>query len=303
MMKTTMKAVILIITLVSAKAIHVSRTSRNWFETEEDPVELLVFNFQDEKSPVTSSLIHSKNDAILFDAQFGLNHANTVVSYLRDANIKPGLVIITSGDPDYYFGLQTVLEAFPFVDIVASPRVVNWINQTKDQKLATWGPELVPYAPTELYVPNTIDRDTYYLDNRKEIQLMEINSPEAYVWIPENKVILGGNAIYWEVHVWVVNSRTPETRAYWRQVLRQMLALEPRVVIPGHWIGERPIFGDEPIRFTLQYLEIFEEALERNNYRNSTAVIAYMKERYPNLALEDFLELSAKVLTGEPAVF
>lgn len=72
--------------------------------------------------------------------------------------------------------------------------------------------------------------------------------------------------------------------------------LKPLTVIPGHYLGERPK-GDLAIKFTIDYLEKFEKALE--NHKDSNDVIKTMVAAYPQLAEKSSLELSAKVNTGE----
>ncbi|XP_065219808.1 uncharacterized protein LOC135845267 [Planococcus citri] len=294
-MKLVMKAVILIMTLVSARA---------YVETvfEENSLKMVSINFQEDAIfPVTSTLLYSKTSAILFDAQFSLKEAEKLVNIIKETQTTPTSIIITCGDPDYYFGLEAIVKAYSSVrvEILASSKVVNHINQTKDAKLKTWAPQLGNTAPDKLYVPKPIDTLTFYFDNTKQIQMMEIDSYAAYVWIPENKIILGGVGISWNIHVWAADTQTLEMRLNWRQVLQKMIELQPKSVIPGHFIGERPLVGDEAIRFTLRYLESLEEVLKQNNYENSAAVISSMKAKYPNLGEESNLELSAKVLTGE----
>ena len=75
-----------------------------------------------------------------------------------------------------------------------------------------------------------------------------------------------------------------------------MAALHPQQVIPGHYLGTPPA-GDRAITFTRDYLQQFEQALKA--HKDSAGVIAEMKQRWPNLAEESSLELSAKVNTGE----
>ena len=46
-------------------------------------------------------------------------------------------IVITSGDPDFYFGLQPLVKAFPNAKVVATQQVVDHIRATKDAKLAS----------------------------------------------------------------------------------------------------------------------------------------------------------------------
>jgi hypothetical protein len=116
------------------------------------------------------------------------------------------------------------------------------------------------------------------------------------VWIPANKAILGGTGVASGIHVWTADTQTPVIRQQWRNVLSEMQKLQPKQVIPGHYLGERPA-GDEAITFTLNYLQTCEKALQQ--HKGSAQVIETMKAAYPHLPEESSLDLSAKVNTGE----
>ncbi|MEK7740324.1 MAG: MBL fold metallo-hydrolase, partial [Pseudomonadota bacterium] len=92
------------------------------------------------------------------------------------------------------------------------------------------------------------------------------------------------------------DAQTEKERNEWRKTLKQMNRLNPRAVIPGHYIGDIPT-GTQAIDFTYQYLVDVDQVLK--DHKDSASVIAALKEKYPNLAEESSLELSSKVLTGE----
>ncbi|XP_065220384.1 uncharacterized protein LOC135845621 isoform X2 [Planococcus citri] len=247
--------------------------------------------------PVTSTLVYSQTEAILLDAQFSTKDGEKLVQLIQSLGKHLKLIIITCGDPDFYFGLEPIVKAFPNVKIYASPLIIDHINKTKDYKLTFWGPQLGDGAPNELFVPE-VTPETQFTIEGKWLGVRSRDDYAAYVWIPSIKTILGGVGVSWGVHVFSADTETPEKRASWRQVLQEMINLKPERVIPGHYLGEAPS-GDEAIKFTLGYLETFEKVLEKNGYQNSAAVIGDMKEAYPNLGMEMSLELSAKVITGE----
>ncbi|XP_065219602.1 uncharacterized protein LOC135845066 [Planococcus citri] len=268
--------------------------------TQQDMLSIIVYNpLSGGVFPVTSSLVysHSHEEAILFDAQFSTKDGQNLEVLIKRSGKRLKRIIITCGDPDFYFGLEPVRKAYPHVEVVSSPKVATRIRDTKDAKLMLWAPMLKDGAPSELYVPNITLKTTFTIGGQP-LELRSRDNYAAYIWIPRSRVILGGTGIGWGFHVFTADTQTPEIRASWRQVLQEMLDLKPEVVIPGHYVGDRPP-GDEAIKFTLQYLEIFEEVLEANDYKNSTAVIVTMKALYPGLGLEGSLELSAKVNTGE----
>lgn len=260
------------------------------------PLHLEVYNPQEKGIfPVSSTLVSGPHEAILFDAQFSTKDGEKLVQMIKASGKKLTQIVITSGDPDFYFGLEPIVKAFPQVKIVATADVVKHIQATNAAKLAYWGPQMKDGAPKQLYVPQVTQATTFKVDG-ETLELHHANDYAAYVWIPANKAILGGTGVASGIHVWTADTQTPAVRQQWRNVLSEMQKLQPKQVIPGHYLGERPT-GDAAITFTLNYLQTFEKALQQ--HKGAAQVIETMKAAYPNLPDESSLDLSAKVNTGE----
>jgi len=245
--------------------------------------------------PVSSTLVSGPKEAVLFDAQFSVKDGEALVEKIRRSGKTLTKIVSTSGDPDFYFGLQPLVKAFPNAKVVATQHVVDHIKATKDAKLAFWGPQMKDGAPTELVVPQVLASTTFMVDGEK-IDIEQPDSYAAYVWIPSAKTILGGTGVAWGIHVWTADTQTPESRKQWQETLENMAAHKPERVIPGHYLGTPPA-GTGAIEFTRDYLQRFEKALAA--HKDSAGVINTLKKQYPGLADESSLELSAKVNTGE----
>lgn len=260
------------------------------------PLHLDVYNPQEKGIfPVSSTLVSGPHEAMLFDAQFSPKDGEKLVEMIKASGKTLKQIVITSGDPDFYFGLEPLVSAFPETKIVASPRVVAHIRATKEAKLKYWGPQMKEGAPHQLFVPQ-VTQQTHFSVDGERIELRHATEQSAYVWIPSSKAILGGTVISSGIHVWTADTQTPASRAAWRKVLREIRHLKPDVVIPGHYLGERPA-GDRAVAFTLDYLQTFEKALQQ--HKGSAAVVSSMKAAWPTLADESSLTLSAKVNSGE----
>lgn len=244
---------------------------------------------------VSSTLVSGPKEAVLFDAQFSVKDGEALVEKIRRSGKTLSKIVITSGDPDFYFGLQPLVKAFPNAKVVATQKVVDHIKETKDAKLAFWGPQMKDGAPTELIVPQVIASTTFMVDGEK-IDIEQPDSYAAYVWIPSAKAILGGTGVSWGIHVWTADTQSKASRQQWQETLTEMAARQPVRVIPGHYLGTPPA-GSEAIDFTRTYLQQFEQALTA--HKDSAAVIGTMKKQWPSLAEVSSLELSAKVNTGE----
>lgn len=260
------------------------------------PLHLDVYNPQENGIfPVSSTLVSGPKEAVLFDAQFSVKDGEKLVQMIKASGKTLKTVVITSGDPDFYFGLEPLVTAFPQAKVVASPSVVDHIKATKDAKLAFWGPQMKEGVPTKIIVPQATSATRFTVDG-EPLELKHAGDYAAYVWIPANKAILGGTGIASGIHVWTADTQTPAIRQGWMTVLNEMQALKPQQVIPGHYLGQRPE-KDAAITFTHDYLQTFEQALKKQ--KGSAAVIGAMKAAYPNLADESSLDLSARVNTGE----
>lgn len=273
-----------------------------WFTravAAEAPLQLTVYNpGTDALFPVTSVIVSGAHDAILIDAQFGKAQAEQVVARLKASGKKLTTIYISHGDPDYYFALDTVLRAFPGVRVVASQPTVEHIRQTMDAKLAYWGPQMGADKPQRLVLPQVLEGDRLMLEGQV-LQVVGLDGPQpdrSFVWIPSLKAVVGGILVAENQHVWMADTQTAQSHADWLAGLARIERLEPQVVVPGHYLGQRS--GSlEAVRFTGNYIRAFDEETARA--ANADALIAAMKKRYPGLGEESSLELSAKVAKGE----
>ena len=108
--------------------------------------------------PVSSVLIEGRHDAILVNAQFGASDARKLVELIRASGKQLTTIYISHGDPDYYFGLATLQDAFPQARIVATAQTVAHIQQTQAGKLAYWGPKMGADVPRMMTPATTASR-------------------------------------------------------------------------------------------------------------------------------------------------
>ena len=249
--------------------------------------------------PVSSEIISGKHEVALIDAQFQRNDAEALVKKIKATGKKLTTVYISHSDPDFYFGLDVIKAAFPEAKIIASPGTIEEINATKDGKVAYWGPILKDNAPKAVVVPQALQGDSFTVDGQKvEVKGLTGPTPErTYVWIPALKAVVGGVPVAGDnIHPWIADNQTVESRAHWQQTLEGIKALKPEVVVPGHFLPG----ADQTLKsvtFTQNYLTTLEAELPKA--KDSAALVAAMKKHYPDLKDESSLELSAKVLKGE----
>ncbi|MGG6462086.1 MBL fold metallo-hydrolase [Solilutibacter silvestris] len=248
--------------------------------------------------PVTSVLVTGPRDAVLVDAQFSTADAAKLVDMIKASSKYLTTIYISHGDPDYYFGLETLKAAFPDARIVATPQTVAHIEQTRAGKLAYWSKPLGAGAPKQTIVPDVLQGDHIDLDGQS-LQIIGLDgaTPDrTFVWIPSTRTALGGIPVMAGEHVWMADTQTPQSHADWLATLDRIAALKPQAVIPGHFAPGAPQ-NLEAVKFTGDYIRAYDE--EAAKAKNSAELIAAMQKRYPNLAGEQSLQMSAKVSKGE----
>lgn len=262
------------------------------------PLTIQVYNPADQAIfPASSELISGEHEAILVDAQFDTQHGQALADLIKQSGKKLTAIYISSGDPDYYFGLEPILAVFPNVKVVASQQVVEHINATKDAKLAYWGPIMGEYAPKTITVPEVLSSTTLSLEGQV-IEIKASDTPYAYLWAPSIKTAFGGVAVTSGQHVWMADSQNVAARKQWLAILKGLLALQPAQVIPGHYLGEMPT-GSAAVTFTHDYIVRFEQELAKA--KDSASLIKAMTQAYPALPVDDGVAIGAKVATGEMA--
>ncbi|PYG98259.1 hypothetical protein CVV67_22005 [Arthrobacter stackebrandtii] len=95
-----------------------------------EPLQLEVYNPGHEAIfPVSSVIVSGEHDAVLVDAQFGKAQAEQLVKRLQAGGKHLTTIYISHGDPDYYFGLDTLTQAFPNAKVLASAATVAHIRR------------------------------------------------------------------------------------------------------------------------------------------------------------------------------
>ncbi|VEA69783.1 Arsenate reductase and related proteins, glutaredoxin family [Serratia rubidaea] len=127
-----------------------------------------------------------------------------------------------------------------------------------------------------------------------------LNGPtpaRTYVWIPALKAVVGGVAVAGNnIHPWIADNQSAESRAHWQQTLASIQTLQPQRVVPGHYLpGAAQTL--ESVTFTQNYLKVLEAELPQA--KDAKQLVTAMEKHYPTLKDVSSLELSAKVLKGE----
>ncbi|MGF6174179.1 MBL fold metallo-hydrolase [Ensifer sp. 4252] len=248
----------------------------------------------------TPVLLTGEKEAILLDGGFTLSDGKAVAEAIKATGKTLTTIFVSCSDPDFYFSLRPIVEAFPDAKVLAAPATVAAINANVQTKLDTWSPQLGDNGPkmlADVVIPEASELSSLTLGGSSiDIVTIEGLKDRRYVHVPDLNAIFGGVLVYSGAHVWVADEPTAQGRKKWIEALDAMAALKPAIVVPAHK-GEGGPEGVEAILFTRDYLIAFNEA--EAEARDSAELIAAMTRLYPDLADGSSLELGAKVAKGE----
>ena len=272
----------------------------NFARAAESPLAWTFFQASEAGFGRTPVLLTGEKDAILIDGGFTLSDGKTVADAIKATGKRLTTIYVSCSDPDYYFGLRPIAEAFPDAKIIAKPVTVEAIKANVEAKLGVWGPQLKDNGPqtlSDVVIPAASDAASLDLEGNT-IEIVEVATmhDRRYLWVASLEAVFGGVLVSSGIHLWVADEATPEKRAAWIKALDDLIARKPKIVIPGHQIEGAPQ-GVDAITFTRDYLVAFDR--EAASAKDSAALITAMTKLYPNLAATSSLELGAKVAKGE----
>lgn len=245
----------------------------------------------------SATLITGHTKALLIDAGFTLADGHRLVAAILDSGKQLETVFVSHADPDYYFGLEPIADAFPEAKIVATPIVIEHIEASFDGKLKAWA-ALGANLPTRLTPISPLSSEAIELEGyRFELRGGSETLPDRqYLFNADYNAVVGGVLVFQEEHVWTADTATPELRSAWIELLDQMQSLNPELVVAGHRLPGTAN-DSSAIDYTRSYLQEFEQILDRSE--NAAAVTAALIERYPNSGMLIAAQIGPKVAKGE----
>jgi glyoxylase-like metal-dependent hydrolase (beta-lactamase superfamily II) len=212
-------------------------------------------------SPMSSTLISGKRDAVLVDTFITVEQASALAEWVAASGKNLTTIYATHGHGDHFFGASTVLKRFPHARFVATPEVVKIMRQqASPQFLASFWNARFPGQISDHIVfaegltGNVVDLEGYEL---VAVPLGHTDMEDTTcLHVPSMGLVVAGDSAYNGVHLHLAESN-PQTRREWIAALDTIEALNPSAVIAGHKRSEN---ADSPkiIEETRQYIRDFD---------------------------------------------
>src|SRR2546427_6939597 len=253
-----------------------------------------VFTSPDDQFWTNSIIIEGVREVMLVDAHLTKTSAENVLQKIEETKKPLSIIYITHEHADHFLGLEVFKEAYPRVRIIANSAVVDRINKVYQEKIDKWKEILGPGATSHVVAISKFDADFIRFESSKIEVLKNIQGDtdeNTMLWIPGQRILITGDILFNNMHVYTAETDS-KARGKWLNSLKNIRALKPSVVIPGHSKVGAPLDASTAVAFTENYLLVFEEELKKANDPDS--FISTMKERFPYADLLLAIERGAK---------
>jgi glyoxylase-like metal-dependent hydrolase (beta-lactamase superfamily II) len=188
-------------------------------------------------SPISSTLIYGKRDAVLVDAFIAVEQAGALVDWVEARGKNLTTIYATHGHGDHFFGIGALLDRFPNARAVATSDVVKVMrHQASPQSLASfWNPFFPGQISNHLVIAEELIENVIDLEGHDLVVVPLGHTDTDYTTcrhVPSVGLVVAGDAAYNEVHHWLVESNA-QTRREWISALDTIESLNPRACDRG----------------------------------------------------------------------
>ena len=235
-------------------------------------------------SPLSTTLIYGKNDAVLVDPPLTIDQAKAVGDWVQTFGKKVTYIFATHGHGDHWFTAGVLAERFG-AQVVASAGTIKQMHFHVSVRDSFWDklwPGQIPPSPVTAV---TVPGNRFTLEGH-DLLIIEVGHSDtdetSVLHVPDLGLVVAGDVIYNGVHQYLGES-ADGGRDKWRKAIDIVAALRPRWIVAGH---KNKDLDDDAVRViaeTRQYLDDADELLTKNSAPGD--FFKAMLKRYPNRRL------------------
>jgi glyoxylase-like metal-dependent hydrolase (beta-lactamase superfamily II) len=246
-------------------------------------------------SPLSTTLIHGHNDAVLVDPPFTREQAHAVAGWVRASEKKLTHIFATHGHGDHWFTAGMLADRFG-AQIIATPGTIDQMHRNVAMRETVWDklfPGQIPGTTVTAVAPENsrIELEGHRLDI---IDVGHTDTDAASVLhVPELGLVVAGDAVYNGVHLYLAES-ADGGRDKWRSAIDVVESLGPRWIVAGHKNKDLDDTAARAISETRNYLDSADELLSQQ--ATALGFFNAMLERYPDRLNPGVVWMSANAL-------
>jgi glyoxylase-like metal-dependent hydrolase (beta-lactamase superfamily II) len=246
-------------------------------------------------SPTTSTLVIGRSESVLIDAQFIASDIAALGDTIEASGTALTTIYVTHGHADHYLGVGRLLDRFPGARAIATPSVVDHINETLERQTRQWSALFGDDAVKATALPQPMDGDVIELE-RAELRVIEVGQADIYpstvVHVPAIDLVVAGDVVYNQCHV-MLGLTGPDEWRRWIDSVNTVAQLGPKTIVAGH---KKPDASDDDaaamLDSTRSYISDFAELSQTTT--DPDELVAGMLARYETFANPWTLAFSAQ---------
>ena len=217
-------------------------------------------------SPITSTLIMGRRDAVLIDPALTATQAAEVGDWIAASGRRLRQIYITHGHGDHWFGAIPLLQRFPGVTVQTTAGTAKIMAAQNDPEFRAefWDRVFPGQLPAGELDVSIVDEQGFELEGVALVPV-EVGQTDTdattMLHVPDMGLLVAGDVVYNGVHLYLTESDGIAGIDEWLAALDTAEALRPATVIAGH---KDPRAFDNPsqIQATRRYLTDARRLLE-----------------------------------------
>jgi glyoxylase-like metal-dependent hydrolase (beta-lactamase superfamily II) len=212
-------------------------------------------------SPISSTLILGKRDAVLVDTAITVDQNQKLVDWIAHSGKNLMAIYATHGHGDHFFGVNTIQKKFPNARFVATREVIAVMQKQASVPVVEsyWKSRFPGQIDSTLVIADELKHGVFELEGEQLISVplghTDTDSTTC-LHVPSIGLAVCGDALYNDVHLHLGESNA-DGRKEWIAALDTIESLKPVAAIAGH---KRLGAPDTPnnIEATRKYIRDFD---------------------------------------------
>jgi glyoxylase-like metal-dependent hydrolase (beta-lactamase superfamily II) len=248
-------------------------------------------------SPISSTLISGKRDAVLVDTAITIEQNQKLVDWIAASGKNLTTIYATHGHGDHFFGVNTIQKKFPKARFMATREVIAVMQKQASAPVVNgyWKPRFPGQIDSTLVVADELKGGVMELEGEQlvSVPLGHTDTDNTTcLHVRSIGLVVAGDSAYNDVHLHLGESNA-ETRKAWIAALDTIESLKPTAVVAGH---KRAGAVDTPniIEETRKYIRDFDRIAA--NTQTASELYNQMLAIYPERVNPAVLWLSARAI-------
>jgi glyoxylase-like metal-dependent hydrolase (beta-lactamase superfamily II) len=246
-------------------------------------------------SPLSTTLIHGRTDAVLVDPPFTREQAHAVIDWVQASNKELTHIFVTHGHGDHWFTAGMLADEFD-AQIVATAGTIEQMHGNVAMREAVWDKLFPGQIPETAVTAVPAENNRIELEGRR-LDIVEVGHTDtdatSVLHVPDLDLVVAGDTVYNGVHLYLAES-ADGGRDKWRSAIDIVENLEPRWIVAGHKNKDLDDSAARTISQTRDYLGSADELLSQHT--TALGFFNAMVERFPDRLNPGALWLGAAAL-------